>query len=280
MKIVKYSEEWFSKLHTAFNSAFKDYFIPFNVSFDDFRNRLNFKLRINSDCSYLAIKNDFVVGFALHTLNYYRGKLMLYNGGTGVVSGFRRSGIASDLLKMLEEDMPNEVEDIVLEVIQENLAAIDLYDKVGFKISRNYRCFKLTDKVSPKSRLPMIRKMKWDPSRYENMRDFDPSFIDSDLQIPSNFQNELLLEAMDQEYCVGYILFQPRNGRITQFGVHREHRKCGIGTNLIAAAQGLSQRRELTIINVPFEEKETCDAVANMGFVNQVKQYEMTLPLK
>ena len=97
--------------------------------------------------------------------------------------------------------------------------------------------------------------------------------------IVGNLANESVIEAHHDNKCVGYAIFQPSFGRISQVGVHRDFRNKGIGSAIISYVHQKSLQKALTVININSEAEDTLDFFSRIGFENQLNQYEMVLSL-
>lgn len=99
-----------------------------------------FEQEITNDKAYyiLALNEENVVGYG--GLNYVLDEGYITN--IAVIPKFRNMGIASELLKYIEEYAKGiELEFITLEVRESNLSAINLYNKFGFErvgMRKNY----------------------------------------------------------------------------------------------------------------------------------------------
>lgn len=114
---------------------------------------------------------------------------------------------------------------------------------------------------------------------YEGFFDKAPSFLDSSQMINANLTNETVIEALIQGQCVGFIIYQPALGRISQLGVNPKMRRKGIGSALMSYARQHSLQKKMTIINVNDESFQTKAFFEALGFHNQIDQYEMILSL-
>src|SRR5215212_8168194 len=83
----------FDLLHDKFIEAFSDYFIPFSLSKDQFRNHLLINA-VDLDQSVGCFVHGTMVGFSLNGLGEWSGRQTVYDAGTGVVPGFRRRGVS------------------------------------------------------------------------------------------------------------------------------------------------------------------------------------------
>lgn len=84
---------------------------------------------------YAYITNEKIVGFVIFDVIYEKCEII----DIFTEEEYRKQGIALSLIKEIEKDFP--VENITLEVREDNIAAIKLYEKLGFKkasIRKNY----------------------------------------------------------------------------------------------------------------------------------------------
>ena len=276
MQIVPFREGYFSSLHTAFNKAFSDYSVSFNLSAEELRIRLLEKSQIDSELSLLMANEGEVLGFALHSKSEFRGRLFAYNAGTGVLPQRRSQGIATRLLEASLTLCDKHGLPCLLEVLEDNERALKLYERMGFKPIRFFRCFKIVSpSFEPTDEVSINIVHNWNLNRYKDLRTFDPSFIDSDSMIYCNRKNEVLLEAVRNNEVLGYLILQPHLGRISQFAVGVENRGKKVGSSLLHSASKLCVKDALSIINIPEEESQTIDSLLALGFKNEINQFEM-----
>ncbi len=282
MEIRHFSDSWLLPLHKAFISAFSENEVPFNPSRKHFEKRILYKLNISRQLSAIAIENNEILGFTLHTHNYYGGESTIYNGGMGIVPQERRNSIGLQLFEFCYPRFKEtNAKRVILEVITTNKPALSFYEKMGFTFTQTFKCYKNSSpNFSSYNKDVAVHEVDdWNPRRYRHMKSFEPSFIDSDEQIPYNIRNEIILEAKDDDQRVGFIILQPETGRISQFAIDVEARGKGIGKRLLRESLRFCKRNELTILNIPESERETNEGLIAMGFKNQVDQYEMQLAL-
>lgn len=270
-KLIKKGD--FDLLHAAFCHAFSGYKVDLNPSKEEFDFRLHQKLNIDYELSAGAFDGESMVGFILHTSNLYEGIPTAFNGGTGVIPGFRNQKTGEELYEfLLPKIIAKSLARVILEVIDTNQTAIRLYEKIGFSYRRKFLCYKL-EKPAPMSsqRLVVEGSLK---DINDDFADFEPSFIDSKNQLLRGVERTLIVKKEDQ--LAGYLVFQPKKGRISQLAVSRLFRQEGIASALISAAQEIAEKK-LTIINVPEDAIGFQDFLVKSGFENQVNQFEMEL---
>jgi ribosomal protein S18 acetylase RimI-like enzyme len=79
----------------------------------------------------------------LHGKQLIDGKLVVYNGGTGVIPENRKSGWVREMYDLILPVLKEQgAEKLVLEVITENVPAIKSYEKFGYTVSRKLKCYR------------------------------------------------------------------------------------------------------------------------------------------
>ncbi len=264
----------FQDLHQAFCHAFSNYKVEFNLTEEEFDIRLHQKLNIDYQLSAGTFDGDEMIGFILHSSNTYEGIPTAFNGGTGVIPGFRNQRTGEELYEfLLPKIAERSIARILLEVIDTNDQAIRLYEKIGFHFRRKFLCYKLEDPVF----FSTIKDTTTEGSIQdidEDFADFEPSFVDSKNQLLQG--KETVLLAKQENEVVGYVVFQPIFGRISQIAIARKHRKKGLGKTLMKGVLNRTNKK-LTVINVPENEYGFQQFLSTCGFENQINQFEMEL---
>ncbi len=277
MNIRLLNTDDFDQLYQSFQLTFSSNQVNFSSSKDEFDIRIHKKLNIDYDLSAAAFDGDKMLGFIMHTSNIYHGVPTAYNGGTGVIPGFRNQQTGEDIYRFLIPLIREKaLVRILLEVIESNPTAIRLYEKLGFTVRRRFKCYKSDKDISTKRGIePGIIQLH---ELHNLFFDFEPSFIDSNTQLIFNAAHEKTLIVKIDGKTAGFLVFQPDLGRISQLSISKEFRRRGIGTALVATAQELSTKR-LSIMNIPDDEYGFQYFLANCSFENQVNQFEMELIL-
>lgn len=263
----------FDSLYKTFNLAFSGYAVKLQPTLEEFHHRIRNKLHLDRDISAAAFDGDEMVGFIVHASNIYQGIPTAYNGGTGVLPGFRNQRTAEQLYSFLIPRIQAKfLARILLEVIDTNELAIKLYEKIGFTFKRRFLCYKQTSRISLE---PSITIKEGTISDVDfSFMDFDSSFMDSEEHL--SLGNESVLLAYRNDDLAGYIIYQPHLGRISQMAVSRLFRHERIGESLIAELQKKCDKT-LTIMNIPEDEVGFDAFLKKCGFENQVNQFEMEL---
>ncbi|MEP1035677.1 GNAT family N-acetyltransferase [Ekhidna sp.] len=266
-------DEDFDPLYKTFKIAFTNNQVSFQPSIEEFRYRLHKKLLLNREISAGSYDGNEMTGFILHSSGIYQGIPTAYNGGTGVLPGFRNQKTAEKIYEFLIPKIQQKfLARILLEVVETNKNAISLYEKIGFTFKRRLKCYKMNKTFESFSEVN-VREASIEDVNF-SYTDFEPSFIDSSEHLRRGTEKVLISEK--DHNPSGYLIFQPHLGRISQLAVDRIHRQSGVGEALLGRAQSLA-KKPLTIMNIPEDEFGFDTFLTQCGFQNEVNQYEMEL---
>lgn len=268
-------------LHMAFLKAFSDYQVQMNLPFSKFENML-YRRGYAADLSVGAFLGNELVGFVLNGCRLWNDINTLYDCGTGVVPNFRQRGITTNLFKIINDLLEKKkIEQYLLEVIQTNTSAVELYKKQGFTMLRLFSCYKLeqcnfdANKNRFVFKVENLQSIDW--NTFSSFWDVQPSWqnsIDSVLSVPESF---LLVTAMKEGIIVGYGIIDIQSGDIAQMAVHKQYRRQGVGTALIDKLLQNTKSTKVSITNVDDRSSSIKAFLNGTGFRNFIKQYEMVL---
>jgi len=265
-------------LHEAFQNAFSDYQVEMNLSIETFKQMLQ-RRGYAPEISIGAFKDDRLVGFILNGLRNLNGKTTVYDIGTGVIIDYRRQGVTSNMLLNVKEVLKQkQIEQYLLEVIQSNTSALQLYKKEGFKIRRNFSCFK----IDKKSYVPVknYKVEHTDQMAWEQLRefwDFEPSWQNS-IDSVNAVSKEFLYSIVHYDNTIaGYGIINKKTGDIPQFAVKKVYRGNGIGRSIVTDLIENTESKKISILNVDDESKCMKDFLLKLEFEPIVSQYEMLL---
>ncbi len=271
------------EMYKSFLVAFSDYRLPFRLTEVAFYKKFVEKLSIDFNLSCIALDQQKIVAFIFTSLACYDGKRTAYNGGTGVIPTFRGRQLTARLYDaILPQLRKQHVEQCVLEVLTTNLHAIRAYEKIGFEKSRYFNCFKLLSAPKRgKTSIPGINISEClDPdwNLFNACDDDNTSFLDSQSLLKKNLKNEVVVTAVYNGKTIAYVIYQ-KNGRFSRIGVNPDFRGKGVGSALVNFVFRDCDNKELTVINVNRENGGMVRFFTNLGFINQVDQYELKLEL-
>lgn len=268
-------------IHQAFVEAFSDYQVKMDLPFSKFENMVKRRGFI-PELSIGTFDGDKLIGFVLNGVRLWNGKLTAYDLGTGVIPNYRKKGITSESLKKVKDlCKENKIESYLLEVLQNNTGAVELYKKQGFQTTRDFDCYyRKKEDFTPCTYVEVknvehFNENEWNEA--QSLWDYNPSWqnsIDSINVFPKNFSYTI---ATIDNKIVGYGIIEKFNGDIPQIAVSKEHRNKGIGRSILTNMFNNTNANKLNILNVDCRDNNFKSFLVNLGFNNYVSQYEMII---
>lgn len=270
-------------LHQTFVNAFSDYQVKIDLPFWKFQQMLQRRGYV-SRLSIGTFKNEELVGFVLNGFRNWKGKPTVYDIGTGVIGEYRKQRITSTMLLNIRELLKErKVEQYLLEAIQSNTSAINLYKKQGFEIIRNYACFEL-DKNKYKHKHKTMTNYKVehvnrinsaDWKQINKFWDFIPSWQNSIDSINAASDTFIYSIVRIEDTIVGYGIIDKKTGDIPQVAVNKNYRHQGIARSIFTDLLKNTESRSIEVLNVDYESKSMENFLLALGFENTIGQYEM-----
>lgn len=267
-------------IHEAFIDAFSEYEVPIDMPLEKLQEMMVTR-DLNRDFSVGCFDGDKLVGFILTGYRETGGVKTCYDGGTGVIKAYQRKGIGEMMLKELLQ-LLNEKGDskFVLEVLENNTPAINLYEKYGFTKTRKLHCFEIEK-----------QNLKPVPERGFGISFVNPATIVENEEKYSLFtptwQNEIrsvnnvkgnytlvLLSCTSRVLCYGYV--HKTKGDIPQIGILEEWKNWGLEAHLINELAKHTESEKLIVLNVQ-ENNYLVEVLKKKEFSNFVNQFEMIL---
>jgi len=269
----------FEVLFTAFNEAFRDYEMQVN------RHELSVMLQrrgFNAELSFGAFEDEKLVSFTFNGTGFFNGIKTAYDTGTGTLEEFRGRGLATQIF---EHSLPflkqNGIGQYLLEVLQHNTKAINVYNKLGFKVSREFSYFvQDADKVLVSAHLLpskyVIREI--DLGRKQEMVlfwDFIPSWQNSFEAILRQSDDFIIRGVFDDAKLVGYGILEPYSGDITQIAVSKDYRRQGIGSGIFNELLKCNKFKSVKAVNVEISCTSLKLFLVSKNIPEKGKQFEM-----
>jgi ribosomal protein S18 acetylase RimI-like enzyme len=278
-------EEDFPQLYSAFIEAFSDYAVKMQPSEEQFFEMLT-RRGVRYDLSVGAFSGQRLAGFNLNALDLWKGRLTVYDTGTGVIPGYRGQGIASDIFAFSFPKLKQvSAQQYILEVIDSNLSAIKLYERVGFREVRRLQSFRLSDSVRRSFReestgieLKVASEPDWD--MFQSFWDWGPSWQNSINSIKRSLDNKVLVCSFSEGSCAGYGIVYPSNGDIPQLAVNKGYRRRRVGTQILQSLEmQIRNGQSGRMVNIDASAEGTLGFCKAVGMQKIVNQYEMLLEL-
>jgi len=211
---------------------------------------------------------------------------MAFDDGTGIIKEYRGQGIAGKMFKYaLVKIKKRGITKFMLEVLQENRAAIRAYQKEGFEIKRELNCYSLDLKNfhSGLDSLPGITiesLTKKQVGKYFHFVDYELSW-EQMYEAIKCINDEIVIDgAFFQDECIGFIVYYPVTDWVFVIATIEEYQNQKVDllllTQLIKKVK--STRPELYVDNIP-PDYRLCQMLESIGFKLFTKQYEMVAEL-
>ncbi|PKP43270.1 MAG: GNAT family N-acetyltransferase [Bacteroidetes bacterium HGW-Bacteroidetes-10] len=269
----------FESLFLAFNRAFSDYEIQIN------REELSVMLSRRGfvpSLSFGLFEDDNLISFTVNGIGEFNGEKTAYDTGTGTLKDFRGKGLAS---KIFEDSIPflkeAGISQYLLEVLQHNTGAVSVYKKLGFTVSREFNYFtQLCSSVKiPEKNMASeyrIGELSLERRReFEHFCDFLPSWQNGFEAILRRDKDFKVLGAFKGQEIVGYCIFEPVSGDVTQIAVERKHRRRGIASALLSEALKSNRHNSVKVINTEMSCESLTLFLNSCGIPLKGKQFEM-----
>lgn len=269
-------------LYQTFLEAFSDYAVQFQLSLEEYKNMLK-RRGFTPEVSVGVFHNKELVGFVLNGLREIEGHLTAYDVMTGIVPSSRKQGLSKEMFRFVLQTFSEAgVMQYILEVLQENRTAFDIYQKQGFRIVRSFDVFKLEQKISgPKKEMSNIvfvtelSDENW--ALVETFWESSPSWQNAIASIKNTPDAFFYALATIDRKIVGYGIVDKKTGDVPQLAVHGKYQNLGIEQQLLATLQDKTESSTLSLVNIDTELKDKIELLQTIGFKRTTSQYEMIL---
>ena len=278
MEIKSLEKTEFETLFKAFSNAFADYDVQINA--DELKNMWK-RRGFNPKLSFAAFEGENIVAFTLNGIGNFNGMPMAYDTGTGTVKDYRGQGLAT---KIFEYSIPflkeANINHYLLEVLQHNTNAVSVYQKIGFKVTREFNYFvwkneDLKNEIKESAKQYSVRLFEINNYSISDFWDFYPSWQNSFESIYRAREDFINLGVFENERLIGYCVFEPNSGDITQIAVDKKHRREGIASLLLHEISKLNKNKNTKLLNSDI----TCSSIVNFLKAKNIditgKQFEM-----
>ncbi len=268
-------------IHQAFVEAFSDYQVKIDIPLWKLKQMLERRGYV-PEKSMGVFNGNSMAGFILNGYRKWEGKPTAYDTGTGVVPEYRKRGLTTNMFLKLAELLKSKgVRQYLLEVLQQNTSAFELYKKQGFEITRSLACFQMKKNDYKRKRNFSVEAVDcFKPDEWEQVKmfwDFRPSWqnsIDSVCAIPDAFA--YCAVRMDNR-LVGYGIIDKQSGDIPQLAVDKAFRGKGMASAILSELADRALSDKLAMLNVEDSDAAMKEFLTASGFENYVNQYEMLL---
>jgi ribosomal protein S18 acetylase RimI-like enzyme len=276
MEIKSLEKTDFETLIVAFSKAFVDYEIQLNA--DELKTMWK-RRGFNPKLSFAAFEGKDIVAFTLNGIGNFNGQKMAYDTGTGTLEEYRGKGLAT---KIFEHSIPYlkeaNINQYLLEVLQHNLKAFSVYQKMGFEVTRELNYFFWTnDEVKNAIASPCsVERIDIENHLFvSEFWDFYPTWQNSFESISRAKEDFVSFGAFVDKKLVGYCVFEPNSGDVTQIAVDKSYRRKGIGTVLLYETIKLNKLPKTKLLNTETSCTSIVDFLKSKNIEISGKQFEM-----
>ena len=284
MEIRSLEDIGFDTLFEGFSNAFSDYEIHFEKS--EVQSML-IRRGYVPQLSFAAFDKGKIVAFTLNGIGLFNGILTAYDTGTGTVKEYRGGGLAGEIFRYSLPFLKQAgIRQYLLEVLQNNHKAITVYQRMEFDTTREFDCFKQSiadidnfhaTKHCANLRLELIDT---DTVRQAQMFcDFYPSWQNSIESIERGGSELTSIGAFDLDELIGFSVFDPKSGDLTQIAVKKEYRRQGVASQLLCEVIKQMSTDFVKVINVPSDNPSLPAFLKSKNIPLMNKQFEMVKDL-
>ncbi|PKV48936.1 ribosomal protein S18 acetylase RimI-like enzyme [Aquimarina sp. MAR_2010_214] len=264
----------FKSIIDCFLISFKNYFVEMPTDVEYYKERWdNAKVRL--ELSYGMFDDEKLVGFIINGIDKRNGDIIAFNTGTGVIPEYRGKKIVKSIYEYALKDLKqNGITKCALEVIKENVIAIKSYESIGFKKSKDYKCFKgKLDNVEDKT---VIELNEIDYTLFDTMNLPNQEYYSWDNHKKSvRGVNYRYFQVLKDEVPESYFVINPINGYLAQFDLLSNNE---LGWNhLFLGIKNIC--KSIKINNVDARLVDKISYLNSIGVENIIDQYEMELTI-
>ncbi|MFM2484974.1 GNAT family N-acetyltransferase [Celerinatantimonas yamalensis] len=268
----------FDMIHDAFVDAFSEYEVKMDMPKDKLMEMFSARsLSKGKSIGYFEEEN--LIGFLLIGYRKIGNLSVFYDLATGVRKKYQGRKIADKLICEIKDLMvENEIDKFVLEVLEHNVPAQNLYMKYGFRISRKFKCYEYisenrkSDNIS-KAKIASI-DIQLNNLPVSEYCTFVPSWQNSMVSYLNAKNNYYVARIIEDNRLIGYGIVHRANGSILQLGMDPGWRTIENIERIVDELYVNTQSNVLKYLNV--EENSIMEKlILDIGFKNTINQLEM-----
>ena len=279
MEIKSLENVAFETLYKAFSQAFSDYEVQNNA--EELKTLLK-RRGFNPAFSFAAFEEEKIVAFTLNGVGDFNGRKTAYDTGTGTLREHRGKGLAT---KVFEYSLPYlkkaNINQYLLEVLQHNTKAVSVYRNIGFETTREFNYFvwkneEFKNDIKKCNTLFPIERIDIEKHLYvSDFWDFKPSWQNSFESIQRTKDDFITLGAFMDKKLVGYCVFEPNSGDVTQIAVEKPFRRKGVGSLLLHEVCKFNKNTKTKLVNSETDCGSIVEFLKSKNVEISGKQFEM-----
>jgi len=279
--LIPASQFSIERLALLLSQVYVDYFLPVWMDADRFCQMCDLE-DVNLSHSLVALIMDEPVGLALLSQRDARGWI----SGVGVLPLYRRQGIAKLMVETLQSSARAlRLDLLMLEVLVQNKAGLDLYRQLGFQNRRDFVVLTLEESNFKSTALPADISFEKPDSLLKNhaaLRKFPPSWQREPVSLAKRIDRLQGLALREDGRLIGYLLYeeQERHQAIYDLAIDPVYaQRVEAARLLLLAVHRLRPGIGGYFVNLP-AETELLDAFLQVGYRIWQQQREMVWQVK
>ncbi|MDC8004333.1 GNAT family N-acetyltransferase [Aureisphaera galaxeae] len=273
MKIKSLDTLPFASLMDCFLVAFANYFVKMPTDHDFYEERWR-RAKVSYADSYGMFDGDTLIGFIIHAIDTRNGDRIAFNTGTGVIPEYRGKRIVQQLYDHCIPKLKEKgISLCALEVITENEKAVKAYEKVGFSITKRYKCYGGTFQVGAEQHDYVLKNVDASHFLWETLHQESYSWDNHIETVQRGSYDYYVINSNGKE--AAYFILEPNRCYVAQFDVFEDTLQNW--ERLFSAIQGISE--EIRINNVDEQLTSKINFLKHIQLKNTVDQFEMEMRL-
>lgn len=261
----------------VFNKSFEDYKVPMHRTEAQMQEKIKAEY-IDLSASVGAFDNETLVGFILFGVDTVDGKKTMWDGGTGVLKEYRGKSLTKQMFQVaLEHAEKQNIKRILLEVLESNTTAYNIYESLGFKKVRLLHAYHGLPDTNAEVKYHVEVMKDYNPKELSALCTWQPAWQQMDNRVTGWGDAITTIAIKDNEKVVAYAHYNTETKRVFQFAVDNNHRRKGFGSALINYIS--DNDTELSIVNIDERSTDALAFLEAIGIKHFISQYEMELTL-
>jgi ribosomal protein S18 acetylase RimI-like enzyme len=260
------------------NAAFANYEIPIQWTEETLLQKMRIE-DIDLSLSAGAFDNGKLAGVILMGADEENGTRRVWDGGTGVAPGYRGQKLTE---KMFAYVLPllrqSGAKLMLLEVLENNTGAYNIYEKLGCTPTRLLHAYKGNITITAKTHHTIELLNSYDADELTKFWDWPPAWQQMNQRISNRGVSVTTIGIKLEDKIAAYAQYDNAAMRMHQFAVAKEHRRKGLATALFSHIANVCSGPVL-IVNIDAGSENTNVFLQAIGLKKHISQYEMKMEL-
>lgn len=266
-------------LRSCFNASFSNYYKPVQFSREQFSDKVITEA-IDLKLSFGVFNADELVGFILNGIDGTGNQKIAYNTANGILPEYRGYELSYLLYKNSIEQLKQAgITKILLEVIEQNIPAIKIYQSFGFITTRKLNSYKGVPVLNELQPIEIETLPTPDWELIQKNCEWKPSWQFSTNSIKRAQSNYTQQVAFSNNKPVAYCISNFDTGTVAHFGCCALDCKEIFLASLFSQVRAGSTNQHISVINVDSNALYANTFLLSIGMSRSFTSCEMELAL-